>query len=100
MKNGAWGIQSLKAKYLYQHPILDHCQPAFATQCDRPSFHNRLKKAGRFIILCILIFTRAIQSLKAKYLYQHPILDHCQPAFATQCDRPSFHTRLKKQAEL
>jgi len=40
MKKGVWGIQSLKVKYLYQHPLLEHCQPTFVPQYGRPSFHT------------------------------------------------------------
>jgi len=44
MTDGTWGIQGLKAKYLYAHPNLDHYQPAFVTQNDTPSFHTHLTK--------------------------------------------------------
>jgi hypothetical protein len=40
--------------------------------------------------LCSLLHSCYLIPLRPKYPPQHPILEHPQPMFLPQCDRPSF----------
>ena len=60
-----------------------------------PPFHHpnntlHLVQIMKFLIMQFFPFLCYFLPLRPKYPPQHPILDHSQPMFLPQCDRPSF----------
>jgi hypothetical protein len=46
-------LVSLRPKYPPQHPILEHPQPMFLPQCERPSTSHTLRKTRVELIACL-----------------------------------------------
>ena len=46
----------LRSKYLSQHPIVEHPQPAFLPQCERPSFTPIQRNRQHYSSVCLGVY--------------------------------------------